>query len=158
MKYLKQEIPLGGGEGSVIYYSLQVGGAHIPLAESRSIKFSPNSRKWVKELDFLPDFKNYEELREILEDCEDDKYTQYIQSELNAADNKPSLQERQIKALKSIIRSVYGLKDRKIESPLHSLHPSHQQMVTISYAEGIEDIEVLQEIERKLEVHNEWKQ
>ena len=66
--------------------------------------------------------------------------------------------ERQVKALKGIVRSITHIKDKKVEAPIYTLHPSFQQMVTISGAEEIEDPDVLKEIERKLEVHNEWKQ
>lgn len=82
MKLVKEEVPLGGGEGSVIYYMLQIGNCQINVAESRAIKFSPVQKKWVKELDFLDDFKTLEDVKEALEECEDERLSRYMYTQL----------------------------------------------------------------------------
>lgn len=75
-------MPLGGGEGSIIHYCFQIGQCLIKLAESRAIKFSPVQRSWVSELQFLDEFKNFEELKEILNECDDERLHKYIRDEI----------------------------------------------------------------------------
>ena len=82
MNVIKEEIPLGGGEGSVIYYHVQIGNCQVQVAESRAIKFSPVRKKWVKELDFLDDFKTLEDIKEALEECEDERLARYFYDQL----------------------------------------------------------------------------
>lgn len=72
------------------------------------------------------------------------------------AENK--LKDRQISALKRVIKSVRNLKEKpQVTEPIYNIQPTFQQMVTIAGCEEIENEEVLTEIERKLEIHNEWK-
>jgi len=82
MNFSKEEQPLGGGEGSVIYYFFEIGNVSIHLATSRNIKFSDVKRSWVKELDFLYDFNSFEELKEIITDSNDFRIAKYIRKEL----------------------------------------------------------------------------
>jgi len=82
MDLVQNEYPLGGGEGSVIYYSFRIGSELIPVAQSRSIKFSELQKIWVDELKFLDDFNTFKDIREILSDCEDVRMSKYIVKEL----------------------------------------------------------------------------
>lgn len=82
MNIVKDEIPLGGGEGSVIYFRLQIGNVLVNLATSRSIKCSPVQKNWVKELSFLDPFDTFEELKEILEECDDKRLAEYVHKEI----------------------------------------------------------------------------
>lgn len=78
MKITKHEQGLGGGEGSVIHYYFDCGNKSVLLASSRYIKFNNPERNWVKDLDFLDDFELFEELKELLEECQDSRLTEYI--------------------------------------------------------------------------------
>lgn len=82
MRHFKYEVPLGGGEGSIVHFCFHVGDCLIRLAESRSIAHSNVEKKWVPELQFLDDFKNYEELKEILGECDDERVAKYVLQEL----------------------------------------------------------------------------
>lgn len=79
---IKEEIPLGGGEGSVVYFLFRVGPAQIHVATSRSIVGSPLQRHWVPALAFLDDFKTKEDIEETLRECEDNRFVQFIYDEL----------------------------------------------------------------------------
>jgi len=82
MQITKLEMGLGGGEGSIINYYFDCGGRSVLLASSKHIKFSEPQRSWVKELDFMYDFDDYEDLKDQLTECDDTKLAEYIANEL----------------------------------------------------------------------------
>lgn len=79
---VKEEIPLGGGEGSVIYYRLHIGNCEIDVAVSRAIKTCPTQKKWVDDLEFLDDFDTIDDIRDILSECDDERLAVYVRNQL----------------------------------------------------------------------------
>jgi hypothetical protein len=66
--------------------------------------------------------------------------------------------QRQIKAMKTVAKSVHALaKKEPVEAPLYVITPSFQQMVALAALKVIEEPGVLEEIERKIDVHNAWE-
>jgi len=78
----KFEQPLGGGEGSVITYYFDCGARSVALATSRCI-LGKTTRQWVRELDFMDYFINFEDIKRVLNDCEDQRLTDYVAKELS---------------------------------------------------------------------------